>query len=176
MKDEPMKPRVPETAFAPREAEQPLPSALPANDKGFLVIWSGSGAGPETAPAAPRTPDAAARAAQWGLASLLFSGVLAVLIPLLTIMMLMIPIFAQVVSTWDRTGRLVATICVPLAVLGFDTMAVLAVLLAGLGERSARKQKLPAMLHLTGLILGFITLFWGLLATVAMFPILGGLW
>jgi hypothetical protein len=115
--------------------------------------WGGADVPP--APNVQR-PDAEFRldAFQWGLAALLYSGLILLLMPLGEIILLLVPMFASVNPSWDATGRVGSTILIPSGVLVFDVLALVGLVFGLVALRSARARQQPAALPAAALILG----------------------
>jgi hypothetical protein len=115
-------------------------------------------------------------ALQWGLASVLYSGLLVLLVPLGLAVLLLVPVMATVTPSWDASGRIATTVLVPLALFVFDVLALTGPVLAVAGLRVARAGRHSAVLAGTGLVLGLSAVCGWIMTTVAGVMVVVGIW
>jgi hypothetical protein len=137
----------------------------------------GAGAAPlAVQPAETEVRLAGSDALQWGLASLLYSSLLVLLVPLGLLVLLVVPMFAEVNPSWDATGRFVTTILLPSGTLLFDVLALVSPVFGVAGLRVARARRQPAVLQAAGLLLGLGAVLGWVMNTVAALFVLISIW
>jgi hypothetical protein len=115
-------------------------------------------------------------ALQRGLASLLYSCLLLILVPLGLLVLLVVPMFAEINPAWDTGGRIVSTILIPLGTLLFDVLALVSLVFGLAGLRVARARKQPAVLQAAGLLLGLGSVLGWIMNSVAAVMVLNSIW
>jgi hypothetical protein len=107
-------------------------------------------------PANGATP--ASAAAQWGLASMLLSCLVLLLVPLVGIVWTLIPMSIATVSFWDRSAITAASILMMLAVFGLTVLSVFTLIYGLAGWHWAATRKLPRALHVAASVVGIVGL------------------
>jgi hypothetical protein len=131
---------------------------------------------PNVQPAGAEVRLAGGDALQWGLASLLYSSLLLLLVPLGLLVLLVVPMFAEINPTWDTGGRIVSTLLIPLGTLLFDVLAMVSLVFGLAGLRVARARKQPAVLQSAGLLLGLGAVLGWVMNSVAAVMVLNSIW
>jgi hypothetical protein len=96
--------------------------------------------------------------AQWGLASLLFSAVVLVLMPLMMVIATLIPMSVATVSFWGGPSLVAASILLVVAGVLMTALSLFALVFALAGWSSARSRRLPQALQVAGTVLGGMAL------------------
>jgi hypothetical protein len=96
----------------------------------------------------------ASAAAQWGLASLLLSGLMLLLVPLAGTILTLIPMSIASVSFWDRESITAASILMMVVIFGLTGLSVFTLVYGLAGWYWAATRRLPRALHVVGSVLG----------------------
>jgi hypothetical protein len=107
--------------------------------------------------------------AQWGLASLLLSAVVLVLMPLLTVIATLIPMSVATVHFWGRGALVAASILLVLSGVAMAAVSLFALVFALASWSSARSRRLPQALQVAGTVLGGVALLCWLGYTIGSF-------
>jgi hypothetical protein len=113
---------------------------------------------------------------QGGLAAFLYSALMVLLVPLALLVLMVVPLLAEILPTWDMGGRIVSSIVMALGMICFDLLALVGLGFAGVSLRAARARRQPVALHAASLVLGLGAVFGWALASVAAFIIEFTLW
>jgi hypothetical protein len=96
--------------------------------------------------------------AQWGLAALLLSAVVLLLMPLMSLIATLIPMSIATVPFWGRSSLVVASILLVVPGIVMTALSLFALIYALTGWSSARTRRRPQALQLCGTVLGGLAL------------------